>query len=117
MVGNKSTLSWRKLEVDKVIFFKFYCVFCVLAFIFMELCIYESIQKVKRKYADQIKMNKDKARANPLETLCVHIKIFITCFVPLINLGIFWSVLFNGIQVQENAMKKVNDAIKESEKK
>lgn len=96
-------------------FFKIYCMFCIVVFILMELCIYEGIQNAKRKYADKIKKNKGKARSNPLETLCVHIRIFITCFVPIINLGMFWSVLFNGIQVQENAMKKVDIAIKESE--
>ena len=96
-------------------FLKIYCMFCIVVFILMEFCIYEGIQKAKRKYADKIKANKDKTRANPLETLCVHIRIFITCFVPIINLGMFWLVLFNGIQVQENAMKKVDDAIKKSE--
>lgn len=96
-------------------FLKIYCMFCIVVFILIELCIYEGIQKAKRKYADKIKKNKSKARFNPLETLCVHIRIFIMCFIPIINLGIFWSVLFNGIQVQENAMKKVDDAIKKSE--
>lgn len=98
-----------------MIFLKIYCMFCIVVFILMELCIYEGIQKAKRKYADKIKANRDKTRANPLETLCVHIRILITCFVPIINLGMFWSVLFNGVQVQKNAMKKVDDAIKESE--
>lgn len=96
-------------------FLKIYCVFCIIVFVLMELCIYEGIQKAKRKYADKIKENKNKAKANLVETLCVHIRIFITCFVPIINLGMFLSVLFNGIQVQENAMKKVDKAIKESE--
>lgn len=96
-------------------FLKIYCMFCIVVFILMELCIYEGIQKAKRKYADKIKANKDKITANPLETLCVHIRIFVIYFVPIINLGMFWSVLFNGIQVQENAMKKVDDAIKKSE--
>lgn len=91
-----------------MLFLKIYCVFCIIVFVLMELCIYEGIQKVKRKYTDKIKenKNKNKAKANPIETLCVHIRIFITCFVPIINLGMFWSVLFNGIQVKENAMKK-----------
>ena len=85
-------------------FLNIYCVFCIIVFVLIELCIYEGIQKAKRKYAD-----------NLIETLCVHIRIFITCFVPIINLGMFWSVLFNGIQVQENVMKKVDNAIKKSE--
>lgn len=96
-------------------FLKIYCVFCIIVFVLIELCTYEGIQKAKRKYADKIKANKDKTRSNPLETLFVHIRILITCFVPIINLGMFWSVLFNGVQVQKNAMKKVDDAIKESE--
>lgn len=96
-------------------FLKIYCVFCIIVFVLIELCIYEGIQKAKRKYADKMKANKNKTRAKPLETLCVHIRILITCFVPIINLGMFWSVLFNGVQVQKNAMKKVDDAIKESE--
>ena len=96
-------------------FLKIYCVFCIAVFVLMEICIYEGILKAKRKYADRIKENRNKAKANPIEILCVHIRIFITCFVPIINLGMFWSVLFNGVQVQKNAMKKVDDAIKESE--
>ena len=98
-----------------MIFLKIYCMFCIVVFILMELCIYEGIQKAKRKYADKIKANKDKTRANLLETLCVHIRILITCFVPIINLGMFWSVLFNGVQVQKKCYEKVDDAIKESE--
>lgn len=95
-------------------FLKIYCVFCIVVFLLMEICIYEGIQKVKRKYADKIKENKDKAKANPLETLCVHIRVFIACFVPIVNLGMFWSVLFNGVQVQENMMIKADDEIKGS---
>ena len=36
-------------------FLKIYCVFCIIVFILIELCIYEGIQKAKRKYADKIK--------------------------------------------------------------
>ena len=89
--------------------------FCILVFILIELCIYEGIQKAKRKYADKIKENRNKAKANPIETLCVHIRMFIACFIPIVNLGMFWLVLFNGIQVQENAIKKVDDVIKKNE--
>lgn len=99
-----------------MIFLKIYCVFCIVIFMLMEICIYEGIQKIKRKYADKIEENKNKVKANPLETLCVHIRIFVTCFVPIINLGIFWAVLFNGVQVQNNIVKQVDDAIKKSEK-
>lgn len=87
-------------------FLKIYCMFCIVVFILMELCIYEGIQKAKRKYADKIKENRNKAKANPIETLCIHIRMFIACFIPIVNLGMFWLVLFNGIQVQENAIKK-----------
>lgn len=96
-------------------FLKIYCVFCIVVFILMELCIYEGIQKAKRKYVDKINENKNKAKVNPLETLCAHIRVFVTCFVPIVNLGMFWSALFNSIQVQENMMKQVDDAIKKSE--
>ncbi len=96
-------------------FLKIYCMFCIVVFILMELCIYEGIQKAKRKYADKIKENRNKAKANPIETLCVHIRMFIACFIPIVNLGMFWLVLFNGIQVQENAIKKVDDVIKKNE--
>lgn len=95
-------------------FLKIYCMFCSVIFLLMEICIYEGIQKIKRKYADKIEENKDKAKVNVLETLCVHIRIFVTCFVPIINLGMFWAVLFNGVQVQNNIMKQVDDAIKKN---
>ena len=42
-------------------FLKIYCVFCIIVFVLMELCIYEGIQKVKRKYLDKIKENRNKA--------------------------------------------------------
>ena len=96
-------------------FLKIYCVFCIIVFILIELCIYEGIQKAKRKYADKIKENRNKAKANPIETLCVHIRMFIAFFIPFVNLGMFLLVLFNGIQVQENAIKKVDDVIKKNE--
>ena len=58
-----------------MIFLKIYCMFCIVIFLLMEICIYEGIQKIKRKYADKIEEKKDKAKANVLETLCVHIRI------------------------------------------
>lgn len=97
-------------------FLKIYCVFCIVIFLLMEICIYEGIQKIKRKYTDKIEESKNKTKAKPLETLCVHIRIFVTCFVPIVNLGMLWAVLFNGIQVQNNMVKQVDDAIKKSNK-
>lgn len=43
-------------------FLNIYCVFCIIVFVLIELCIYEGIQKAKRKYADKIKENRIKQK-------------------------------------------------------
>lgn len=96
--------------------FKIYLIFCLLSFILIELCIYDGIHKIKIKYADKIRENRNKADRNIFGFLYAHLKIFIFCFIPLINLCVFFSVLFEGVQVQEETMKRVDKAIKESEK-
>lgn len=95
---------------------KIYVIFCLVAFILIELCIYDGIHKIKTKYADKIRENMNKADQNIFGFLYTHLKILIFCFIPFINLCVFFSVLFKGVQVQEETMKRVDKAIKESKK-
>ncbi len=92
---------------------KIYIGFCLVTFLVVEIGMYEIQQQAKRKYEDKIKENKNKHKQSFLEKLCVHIKMFIVCFVPIVNLGMFWAVLFNNVKVQEDALNKVDKAIKE----
>ncbi len=92
---------------------KIYIGFCLVTFLVVEISMYEIQQQAKRKYADKIKENNNKQKQSFLEKLCVHIKMFIVCFVPIVNLGMFWVVLFNSVKVQEDALNKVDKEIKE----
>lgn len=75
--------------------------------------MYEIQQQAKRKYANKIRENQNKQKQSFLEKLCVHIKMFITCFVPIVNIGMFLAVLFNGVKVQETVFNKIDEQLKE----
>lgn len=96
-----------------MIFLKIYIGFCLVTFLVVEMVMYEIQQQAKRKYADKISENRDKQKQNFLEKLCGHIKTFIICFVPIMNILMFWAFLFNGVKVQEAAFNKINEQLKE----
>ena len=98
-----------------MIFLKIYCAFSLVTFLVVEIGMYEIQQRAKRRYADKIKSNMNKVKLKFIEKICVHIKMFIMCFVPIVNIGMFWAVLFNGVKVQEDALNKVDRVIKKNE--
>lgn len=87
-----------------------------MTFLVIEIGIYETIQNAKRKYANEIEQNRQNAKSSFLETLCVHIKMFIVCFIPLVNLGLFWVILFNNSAVQNNAFDRIDKQLKNRNK-
>ena len=42
-----------------------------------------------------------------LENIFDYIKILITCFIPIINIGIFYIVLFKGEIIEEQTIQKL----------
>lgn len=92
-----------------MILLKIYIGFCLITFLVVEMGMYEIQQQAKRKYADKISGNWNKQKQSFLEKLCVHIKMFIICFVPIVNIGMFWAVLFNGVKIQEDVLNKINN--------
>lgn len=90
-----------------------YIGFCSVTFLIVEMGMYEIQQQAKRKYANKIRENQNKQKQSFLEKLCVHIKMFITCFVPIVNIGMFLAVLFNGVKVQETVFNKIDEQLKE----
>ena len=90
-------------------FLKIYLGFCLLTFLIVEIGLYEILQSAKRRYANEIKQNKQKY--NFLEMLFVHIRMFIVCFIPLVNLCIFYSLLFNNSAVQDSIFSKTDEAL------
>lgn len=95
---------------------KIYLGFCLLTFLVIKIGIYETIQNAKRKYAKEIEDNGQNAKSSFLETLCVHIRMFIVCFIPLINLVLFWAILFNNSAVQNNAFDRIDKQLKNRNK-
>lgn len=95
-----------------MILLKIYIGFSLITFFVVEISMYEIQQQAKMKYANKINENKNKPKQSFLEKLCVHIKMFITCFVPIVNFGMFWAVLFNSVKVKEDILNKVDEAIK-----
>lgn len=80
---------------------KIYLIFCVITFLLSEMCIYKITQEIKREYKDilqEIKL---------LEGICPHIKMFIMSFIPIINLSLFYVVLFQIDKIKNITIDKI----------
>lgn len=90
---------------------KIYLVFCLIIFLLYEMCICEITQEAKRKYKDIVLNNIEKKSF--LETLCAQIRMFIISFIPIINLSMFYSVLFQSNKIKNFTFNEIDRRIQQ----
>lgn len=90
-----------------MIFLYIYIGFSVLTFAITLMQSYLVTKQLRRKYPDLVcKFAKDN-RLGVLEKMFSYIKTFISCFVPIVNVGIFYVALFEYQKVEEKALSKM----------
>ena len=96
-----------------MIFLYIYIGFSVLTFIMTIIQSDLVFKQLERRYPDLVsKFNKNN-KQSVLEKIFSYIKIFVSCFVPIINMGIFYVILFENNKVEEKVLNKMKEDIKE----
>ena len=89
-----------------MVFLYIYIGFSVLTFILVLMQSYLVSKQLKRKHPDLVgKLNNNKQSV--LERIFSYIKVFVSCFVPIINIGIFYVALFESKKVEEKALNDI----------
>ena len=84
-----------------------YIGFSFLTFLMVLMQSYVISKHLKRNYPELIKELRKKKPKDVLENIFDYIKILITCFIPIINIGIFYLVLFKGEIIEEQTIQKL----------
>ena len=89
-----------------MLFLKIYIGFSILTFVLLLMHVYVMCEELKREQPDIAKNNK----SGILEKVFVYVKAFITCFVPIVNIGMFYTVLFETEKLKEKTLKKYKES-------
>ena len=71
-------------------------------------------QELKREYPDMVREFNKKHKTGILEKVFTWIKILITCFIPIINIGIFYVTMFESEKTKEKGLNKILNKAEES---
>ena len=94
--------------MKNMLFLNIYVAFCLLTFVLVAMQSYLVSKHLKRKYPESMnKFCKDN-KSGFLEKVFSWTKTFISCFVPIINIGIFYVALFSQKQVEEKVLKDMS---------
>lgn len=96
-----------------MIFLYAYIGFSVLTFVMMYMQSYLVSKKLERQYPDIVREYNKRNKRGILEKIFSYIKQFITCFVPIMNISIFYVALFENKKVEERALNEIQNNIKE----
>lgn len=96
-----------------MLFLNIYVAFCLLTFVLIETQSYVIEKELKRKYPDVVKEFIEKNKTNILEKIFKQMRILISCFVPIINIGIFYASLFMLEEIKEKTLIEITKDIKE----
>lgn len=75
------------------------------------MCICEITQEAKRKYKDIVLNNI--VKESFLEALCAQIRMFIISFIPIINLSMFYAVLFQSNKIKNFTFNEIDRRIQQ----
>ena len=94
---------------------KIYIGFSLLTFIVLLMQTYITGQELKREYPDLVREFNKRHKSGILESALTWMKILITCFIPIINIGIFWISMFDAEEIKAKGLIKLTSKM-ESEK-
>lgn len=92
---------------------KIYIGFSILTFVLLIMQSYIITKDLERKYPDVIKQYLDKNKTNILEKIFSYTLIFVGCFVPIVNIGIFYTSLFESDKTKEKFLAKASKEVGE----
>lgn len=92
-----------------MIFLYIYIGFSLLTFVLMLLQMTTLIHKLENKYKDKLPKNKN---PNQIPFFFEVLKIFVMCFIPILNIIFFCSVLFLGNRIDTQVTKQVENEMK-----
>lgn len=93
-----------------MLFLKIYIGFSILTLILLLMQTYILSKQFKREYPDIANDIKNKSsQQNILEKIFIWTKTFITCFVPIANICIFYSFIFQSDEVKASAFNKIKE--------
>lgn len=90
-----------------MMFLNIYIAFSLLTFILLLMQSYLIEKDLIREYPDAMKKHIKENKKNVLEKIYSYIKSFVSCFVPIINIGIFYASLFAFDEVKEKVLEKL----------
>lgn len=95
-----------------MLFLKIYIGFSVLTFFVILMQTYILTKQIKRKHSDIMQELSKNNKSGVLEKLFEYIKIFIICFVPIINILLFFVTLFNSEEVEKRALQRIKKGLR-----
>ena len=98
-----------------MLFLKIYIGFSVLTFFVILMQTYILTKQIERKHSDIMQELSKNNKSGVLEKLFEYIKIFIICFVPIINILLFFVTLFNSEEVEKRALQRIKKRIEVDE--
>lgn len=96
-----------------MIFLYIYIGFSLLTFVLMLLQMTTLIHRFENKYKDKLTKNKNLNQdQNKMPFFFEILKMFVKCFIPILNVIFFCSVLFLGNRIETQVTRKVENEMK-----
>ena len=90
-----------------MLFLKIYIGFSLFTFVLLLMQSYLIEKELIRKYPDAMNKYRKDNKRNILEKICSYIKTFVSCFVPIIHMGIFYVSLFGSDKLSDKLNEKI----------
>lgn len=90
-----------------MIFLYIYIGFSILTFAMMYIQVYTVYKKLERQYPDIVAEYNKRNKRGTLEKILSFIRHLVTCFVPIMNISIFYVALFENKTVEERALNEM----------
>lgn len=98
-----------------MIVLKIYIGFSILTFFVILMQTYILTKQIERKHSDIMQELGKNNKSGVLEKLFEYIKIFIICFIPIINILLFFITLFNSEEVEKRVLQRIKKRIEVDE--
>jgi hypothetical protein len=89
-----------------MLFLKIYAAFSLLTFLVVVMQSYVLYKEIKREYPDAVEEYFKNHKRNILERMFAWVRVLIACFVPIINIGIFYVAMFEMEKVKDVFISK-----------
>ena len=96
-----------------MVFLYIYIGFSILTFVMMYMQMYLVCKKLERQHPDIVGEYKKRNKRGILEKIFSYIKHLVICFVPIMNISMFYVSLFENKKVEERALNEMQNNIKE----